>query len=120
MFSTVAANLDRNEASGHELTEAQVSPAEMWLAAAMNRAEVEYEQQYPVGPFFLDFYFPDCKLAVEVDGAAYHTDAAKDARRTAYLLEHGVRQVLRFPAMRVRDDAGRILEEIAAAREALA
>lgn len=117
--STVDANVRRSEMSGYELTEEQVSPAEMWLAAAMIRAGIEHEQQYPVGPFFLDFYFLAERLAVEVDGAAYHPDAAKDARRTDFLLANGVRYVLRFAATRVRDDATRCIEEIAKVRELL-
>ena len=37
--------------------------------------------QYPVGRYFVDFGSPTAKVAIECDGAAYHTDAERDAQR---------------------------------------
>lgn len=47
--------------------------------------------QYPVGRFFVDFANPAAKVAIECDGAAYHLDKAKDARRDAELAAIGWR-----------------------------
>ncbi len=119
--ATIGANLKRSQATGYPLEAEQVSPAEMALAAAMERAGVtDYEQQFQVGRYFTDFYFPDCDLAVEVDGVEWHTDVERDRRRTRSLLKNGVRQVLRLQASRVFNDAARCVEEIAAARARLA
>ncbi len=120
-FGTVVANMGRAKASGHPLEAEQVSPAEMALAAALDRAGItDYEQQVQVGRYFTDFYFPDCDLAVEVDGAEWHTDVERDRRRTRSLLKNGVRDVLRLQAARVFNDAARCVEEITAARARLA
>ena len=58
-----------------------------------------FRRQHAVGPYILDFYCADGKLAIEVDGFAH--DAAEqmrhDAVRTAWLNERGIR-VLRVPA----------------------
>jgi very-short-patch-repair endonuclease len=37
--------------------------------------------QYPVGKYFVDFGNPVAKVAIECDGAAYHTDKAADKSR---------------------------------------
>lgn len=37
--------------------------------------------QFPVGRFFVDFGNPQARVAIECDGAAFHTDYAKDKKR---------------------------------------
>jgi very-short-patch-repair endonuclease len=53
--------------------------------------------QHPIGPYFLDFYCPDVKLFVELDGGQHTLDAAliHDAKRTAFLENNDI-CVLRF------------------------
>jgi len=45
--------------------------------------------QYPVLNYFLDFADPWTKVAVECDGKAFHTDAARDGARDALLRKQG-------------------------------
>ncbi len=104
ILATVVANVKRANLSGYELTEEQVSPAEMRLSDELYDAGIDFVQQWPCGPYFPDFYFPASRVVVEVDGDAYHTDAEKDARRTAYLLAHGVSRVVRLRAITVFTD----------------
>ena len=57
----------------------------------------KFRRQAPLGSYILDFYCHEAKLVVEADGGQ-HSDpkqAAKDAKRTAYLKSLGIR-VLRF------------------------
>lgn len=58
----------------------------------------KFRRQHAAGPYVLDFYCAEARLAVEVDGAQHHTPdgLAADAARTAYLGALGVR-VLRVP-----------------------
>jgi very-short-patch-repair endonuclease len=80
-------------------------------------AELHFRRQHPVGPYVLDFYSAGARLAVEVDGAVHDVpeQAAHDARRLAWLDEHGIR-VMRVPAREVlRDELLEgVLETIAA------
>ena len=76
-------------------------------------------RQHPIGPFILDFYCAEVRLAVEVDGQGHdHPDrVAHDRRRTAWLRGEGVR-VIRLAAEAVRTELDGVLEFIArAARE---
>ncbi|HVX43891.1 MAG TPA: DUF559 domain-containing protein [Mycobacteriales bacterium] len=64
--------------------------------------------------FVVDVLWRAERLAVEVDGMAWHLDAAawqRDLRRQNILLAAGYR-VLRFPVARVRDEPDAVLAEI--------
>lgn len=67
-----------------------------------------FRRQHPIGPYVLDFYCSQARLALEVDGAAHDVAdrAAADAVRTAWLAAQGV-EVLRLPARDVRPAFGR-------------
>ena len=60
-------------------------------------AGLRFFRQYGVGPYVLDFYCPERRLAVEVDGGQ-HADSHSeqhDADRERYLNQLGIR-VIRF------------------------
>ncbi|MFD2720749.1 endonuclease domain-containing protein [Hymenobacter monticola] len=57
----------------------------------------KFRRQHSIGEFILDFYCPQEKLAVELDGAGHFTASGNlhDAARTEYLNAVGIR-VVRF------------------------
>ena len=58
----------------------------------------KFRRQFSVGPYILDFYCPEAKLGIELDGAGHYTmDGAKyDQLRSGYLFsEHNIK-ILRF------------------------
>jgi very-short-patch-repair endonuclease len=63
----------------------QMTPIEAWLWGDIREANAVMYPQWPVGGFFVDFANPVAKVAIECDGAAYHTDKEKDAARDASL-----------------------------------
>ena len=59
--------------------------------------EISYEVQHPIGRYILDFYFPEQKICIEVDGW-YHDEEEirnRDAKRDSYLQQLGI-TVLRY------------------------
>ncbi|WP_269515919.1 endonuclease domain-containing protein [Brevundimonas subvibrioides] len=71
---------------------------------------LKFRRQHPVGPYVLDFYCPEARLAVEVDGQ-HHADPEqfeKDEARTAWLAKQDI-AVLRIAAERVRTDLEGVL-----------
>jgi len=66
-----------------------------------------------IGPYIVDFYCPECRLAIELDGAAHFrvTMAERDAQRTEYLRERGIK-IIRFENRSVYKDLEIVLEEI--------
>jgi very-short-patch-repair endonuclease len=43
---------------------------------------VPYRMQYLASPYILDFYFPEHRLVLEIDGDSHFTPAGKDRDRT--------------------------------------
>ena len=68
---------------------------------------LRFRRQHPVGPFVLDFYCADRKLAIEVDGRAHDSAerVEQDERRTMWLNNQGI-QVTRFMASDILDPEG--------------
>jgi|GEM_PF-477880 len=58
---------------------------------------LKFIRQYSVGPYFLDFFCPQRRLAIEVDGGQHAEDGQRthDEGRTSYLKNYDIR-VLRF------------------------
>ena len=70
-------------------------------------------RQKPTGPYFLDFYCAEAKLAVELDGGG-HAEApqiAHDKCREEFLVQAGIRTV-RYWNNAVLCDTASVLEDI--------
>lgn len=82
-----------------------LSLPEKLLWVRLRRAEVRFRRQHPFGPYVLDFYCPEAKLAIEVDGAAHDFGdrPRRDESRLDWLRSQGV-DVLRVPAKDVLAD----------------
>ncbi len=86
----------------------------LWRCLKTWRAEgFHIRRQHPIGPYVLDFYCDERKLAIEVDGAAHWIGERpqSDARRDAWLELRGVR-TLRIPAQLVLSDIDSALDAI--------
>jgi putative DNA methylase len=72
-----------------------------------------FRKQHPIEHYVLDFYCPSARLAIEVDGSQHYTPEgmAKDAARTAWLAERGIR-VLRFTNLEVLSNLEGVLSVI--------
>ncbi len=73
--------------------------AVMWTLIKGRQLDgMKFRRQFGVGPYVLDFYCPEIKLAVELDGAPHFMSGnfGRDDVREEYLLrEHGIR-IIRF------------------------
>ena len=77
-----------------------LTPAEASLWKSLQRSQVcgkKFRRQHSVGNYILDFYCPECRLAVELDGQGhFHSMTSEyDYRRDEYLKKMNIR-VLRF------------------------
>jgi len=85
--------------------------ARLWRCVRANRFRgFKFRRQHPVGPYILDFYYAEARLAVEIDGASHGDPVriAHDRRRTAWLGRQGIR-VIRLRAVDVRDELEGVL-----------
>ncbi len=74
---------------------------------------VRFLRQRVIGNYIADFYCAQAKLVIELDGSQhYEADAAqKDAERTAFLEQYGLR-VLRFANNEVNENFSGVCEYI--------
>jgi very-short-patch-repair endonuclease len=72
-----------------------------------------FRRQHPIGPYVLDFYCDDFRIAVEVDGSAHYLPGRPehDQDRDAWLLARRIR-TLRLPARLVLQDIDAALRTI--------
>ena len=92
------------------------TPAEclLWqLVRNRQRCQAKFRRQHKLGPYTLDFYCPEAKLAIECDGLPHFTPEGieKDRNRTQWLNRQGV-EVIRFTSDEIENDTQRILFEI--------
>lgn len=64
------------------------TPIEQWAWNDIRRQKVPFYPQFPIAGFFVDFANPAKKLALEIDGRAFH-DSEKDLARDKKLALHG-------------------------------
>ena len=72
--------------------------AEIRLWSRIRRKQLDgfrFRRQHPIGPYVVDFFCPEAKLIVEVDGGQHDALAEQDANRTEWLEKRGYR-VVRF------------------------
>ncbi len=89
--------------------------AELWKHLKKNQLGRKFRRQHSVGEYILDFYCPEEKLAVELDGRDHFTDNGfeRDEARTKYLNSLNIK-VLRFENKEVFEQLDGVLAEITA------
>jgi very-short-patch-repair endonuclease len=93
-----------------------LTPAEARLWTQLQKRQLagrKFRRQHSVGCYVLDFYCPQERLAVELDGAAHDHERAveRDEIRTRYLESFGI-TVLRFENRDVIDNLDGVLRMI--------
>ena len=72
--------------------------AVLWNLLKARQLGVKFRRQFSVGSYILDFYSPEIKLCIELDGASHFTYGGTDYdfERTNYLKNHHGIEILRF------------------------
>ncbi|MEK7187102.1 MAG: endonuclease domain-containing protein [Patescibacteria group bacterium] len=83
----------------------------LWLNLRKHNIGARFKRQHSIGPYILDFYCPEYKLAIEIDGAQHKENREYDKERTMFLREQGIREV-RFWNKQVNDSMKVILNRI--------
>jgi very-short-patch-repair endonuclease len=77
----------------------------LWQQIRARKTGLKFRRQHPVGPYVVDFYCPESRLAIEIDGEAHNRAdrPERDERRDAFLTQNGFR-ILRVAAARILKD----------------
>jgi len=66
----------------------------LWSRLKHSQLGFKFRRQFSVGNYVMDFYCPQKRLAIEIDGSQ-HIDSEPDRKRTDFLNAQNI-QVLRF------------------------
>ena len=86
----------------------------LWEALRGRRLQgFKFRRQHPLGRLVVDFYCAEARLAVEIDGPAHDSDAARahDRDRDQYMKDGGIGMV-RVRDVDVEHDFGGVLTKI--------
>lgn len=87
-----------------------LSPIETAIWLDIRAEGAVFYPQFPVGRFFVDFANPVAKVAIECDGAAWHSDKARDESRQAEIERMGW-SVYRISGKDCKTDSGPYYDE---------
>ncbi len=92
------------------------SPAEiiLWLQLKGRKLNgKKFRRQYGIENFILDFYCPECKLGIELDGTTHDNPDSfnQDAKRTHTISDNGI-NIIRFTNKEVKENLEGVLLEI--------
>jgi very-short-patch-repair endonuclease len=73
-----------------------------------------FRRQFPIGPYFADFFCVHARLAIEVDGESHRGRERRDRLRDSFFRRRGI-AVLRFTNKQVDEYPQRVLDAIRAA-----
>ena len=94
--------------------------AEQQLWQLLRRRQLDgfrFRRQFPVGPYFADFFCPAARFAVEVDGNSHLGPQRKDRLRDTFFRRRSI-TVLRIPNHLVLDEPDNVLDLVRTALHA--
>ena len=107
-------NLEYLKKSRRELRNS-MTPAEALLWRNLRRSQLgkKFRRQHSIGPYIVDFFCPECRVAVELDGAGPMTEfgAERDTQRTKFLERFNIR-IIRIENRWVFENLEGVLEVI--------
>lgn len=83
----------------------------LWSCLKNDKLGCKFIRQYSVEGYVVDFYCPDKRLAVELDGQQHADNVKYDLYRTKYLGVYNIR-VLRFWNHEVKNNLSQVLRQI--------
>ena len=92
--------------------------AEAFLWTVLRKSQLDgkkFRRQHSIGPYIVDFYCPECRVIVELDGAVHAglLAAERDIRRTQFLKNLGM-EILRYENEQVLKNRESVIESIRA------
>ena len=112
-YKTAKANESEQKILRKELrSHATPAEAELWkMLKGRNADGMKFRRQQGIGPYVLDFYCPELRLCVELDGSSHDYKYEYDEQRTEFLQNQGIR-VLRFSNEQVWQGIDSVVDEI--------
>ncbi len=89
--------------------------SEKWLWKFLNKKQQDFKfrRQHGIGPFIVDFYLLNKKIAIEIDGSIHNNiiRQAYDQRREEFLISKGIK-VIRFTNEEIKNNIDEVIRRI--------
>jgi very-short-patch-repair endonuclease len=85
----------------------------IWQRLRQRPAGFKFRRQHPAGPYILDFFCSEAKLAIEIDGSGHDFRADRDLARCQWLKQHDI-ETIRISAADVTRDPDGVVDSIIA------
>ena len=112
---TLLYNLTEVKQKRRGLRKNQPAPETLVWNTIRNRqiSDFKFKRQFSIGHFIVDFYCPELKLAIEIDGDSRYVQEAiiKDRERQDYLEKFGIK-FLRFTNLDVMTNLEGVIETV--------
>ncbi len=105
---------DKKQKGHRKALRNNATPAEavLWKALKSRGAGgYKFRRQQSIGSYILDFYCPELRLCVELDGLSHSHKYEYDERRTEFLCQQGIR-VVRFDNQQIWTSIEGVVAEI--------
>jgi len=111
-FMRIVHNL-KTEKLARKTLRNQATPKEIILWSRLRHSALgfKFRRQHSIGDFIVDFYCPEAKLVIEIDGSQHLDQELYDIERTKYLTKLGCR-VIRFWNNEVNNDIDGVVMKI--------
>lgn len=83
----------------------------LWQELRNKKLGIKFRRQHPLDKFILDFYAPEVKLGIELDGSSHKESQEYDNLRTEYLSTHGIK-IIRFWNSEVEKNLEKVMKKI--------
>jgi very-short-patch-repair endonuclease len=92
-------------------------PVEVMLWARLKQRQflgLKFRRQYGIGAYVVDFFCPEKRLAIELDGDSHFDQKIqeREKRRSMFFTNHNI-QVIRFTNQEIRYALDQVLEQLA-------
>ena len=82
----------------------------IWEELRDRKLGVKFRRQHPVDNFILDFYAPEIKLGIELDGSLHKENREYDKSRSEWLEFHGIK-IIRFWNTEVENNIKEVIKK---------
>lgn len=83
----------------------------LWARLKLNQLGYKFRRQHSIGGYVVDFYCPEKKLVIEVDGSQHLENQEYDNKRTEYFSILNIK-VLRFWNNEINTNINGVIEKI--------
>ncbi len=92
---------------------ATISEKRLWKFLNNKQQVLKFRRQHGIGPYIVDFYFANKKIAIEIDGNVHNnvTRQTYDQIREKYLFSKGIK-VIRFSNEEVKYNIDEVIRRI--------